>query len=120
MSDPGDIRLAASVGRDDGIRVSVAITNHNYGQYVGGAIASVLQQTHPPFEIIVVDDGSTDSSRTVLQNLSSDVEVMFTENRGVSAATTTAVQACSGDVVALLDADDLIRSYELSEPRCAP
>ncbi|CAA9392395.1 MAG: hypothetical protein AVDCRST_MAG35-461, partial [uncultured Quadrisphaera sp.] len=87
--------------------ISVAIINRDYGRYLGGALESVLSQTHPAHEVVVVDDGSSDDSREVLAGFAGRVTSILTGRRGKGAATTTAVLACSGDVVALLDADDL-------------
>lgn len=90
------------------MRVSVALINYNYGRYLRGAIDSALDQTLAPFEVVVVDDGSTDESRRVLHSYSDQIVTVLTENRGPSAATNTALERCSGDVVCLLDADDLM------------
>ena len=90
------------------MRVSVAVVNYNYGRYLGEAIDSALNQTVAPCEVIVVDDGSTDESRDVLANYGGRVKAVFTENRGQTAATNTAFSRCSGDVVCLLDSDDLM------------
>lgn len=90
------------------VRVSVAITNYNYGRYLGDAIESVLAQTRKADQIVVVDDGSTDDSRAVIERYSSHVVAVLMENGGVVAATNEAIASCDGDVVAFLDADDLM------------
>lgn len=87
----------------------MAVTNYNYGRFLSGCIDSILEQTVPAHEIVVVDDGSTDDSLAVLAGYGDKVTVVATENRGVAGATNTAIGHCTGDVVALLDADDLMR-----------
>src|SRR2546423_7926382 len=87
-------------------KVSVIIPNYNYARYVGGAIDSVLAQTHSDIEIIVVDDGSTDASKDVLLNYGDSIKTISQQNRGVSAARNNGVAASSGEYVAFLDADD--------------
>jgi glycosyltransferase involved in cell wall biosynthesis len=86
--------------------VSVIIPNYNYAHYLREAIGSVLKQTYPETEIIVVDDGSNDASRAVLASYGDRVRAIFQENQGVSAARNTGVAAGSGEFVAFLDADD--------------
>lgn len=87
-------------------KVSVIIPNYNYARYVGGAVDSVLAQTFPDIEIIVVDDGSTDASKDVLSDYGDAIKTIFQQNRGVSAARNNGVAASSGELVAFLDADD--------------
>lgn len=88
--------------------VSIAMINRDYGRYLVGAIDSALQQDPPPHEVVVVDDGSTDDSLEVLARYGSRVTAIATGPRGKGAATNAAVAACTGDVVALLDSDDLV------------
>jgi glycosyltransferase involved in cell wall biosynthesis len=86
-------------------KVSVIITCYNYKAYVGEAILSVLGQTYQPYEIIVVDDGSTDGSADEISRFSG-VTLIKQENKGPGAALNTGIKAASGDAIALLDADD--------------
>ena len=88
-------------------RVTVVISNHNYGRFVGGAIESAIGQTHAECEVIVVDDGSTDDSRIVIGRYA-DVETIFQENRGQAAAFNAGLARAGGDVVIFLDADDML------------
>jgi glycosyltransferase involved in cell wall biosynthesis len=85
-------------------RVSVVITNYNYGEYVSEAIESCRAQTEPP-EIIVVDDGSTDNSDQVLHGLDG-VTVITQHNQGVAAARNAGIARATGDYIICLDADD--------------
>jgi glycosyltransferase involved in cell wall biosynthesis len=96
------------------VRISVAITNFNYGPYVAAAIDSVLAQTRPAEQIVLIDDGSTDESRAVLKKYEDRILVVLTENRGVVAATNDILARCDGEVVALLDADDLMLPQRLA------
>lgn len=87
--------------------VSVIIPNYNYGRFLGEAIESVLVQTYPCREIIVVDDGSTDNSLEILAPYEKKgVNVIRQKNCGVGAARNAGVRASSGDLIAFLDADD--------------
>lgn len=87
--------------------VSVVIPNYNYANFLQGAIESVLSQTYPNIEIVVVDDGSVDNSKEVLERYTSQVKVIFQSNQGVSIARNTGVAESKGDLIAFLDADDI-------------
>ena len=90
------------------LQVSVAMANYNYGRYLREAIDSALDQTIAPLEVVVVDDGSTDESRDVLASYGDRIVTVLTNNRGQTTAINTAFDHCSGDVICLLDADDLM------------
>ena len=87
--------------------VSVVIPSYNYGRFVTEAVESALRQTWPPLEVIVVDDGSTDDTRSRLAPFHDRVRYVHQENRGLSAARNTGIRHAVGEWVALLDADDL-------------
>jgi glycosyltransferase involved in cell wall biosynthesis len=89
-------------------RISVLMPCFNHGQFIGEAIASVLAQTVQDFEIVVVDDGSTEiETRETLSRLNSPrTTVLTTANRGLPAARNWAAQHASGEVFCALDADD--------------
>lgn len=93
------------------------MTNYNYAQYVGEAIESVLNQTYQNFEIIVVDDGSTDNSKEVLSEYerghSDKVKVIYKENGGQASGFNAGFSAASGEIIAFLDADDYWYSNKL-------
>ena len=88
--------------------VSVVVTNHDYGRYLGDAVESALAQTHEAVEVVVVDDGSTDDSRDVLRSFGSRVRALFQDCSGQAAAASAGFAACNGDVVLFLDADDVL------------
>lgn len=89
-------------------RVSIVIPCHDDGRYLEEAVASAARQTHDDVEIIIVDDGSSDThTRTVLARLATAGHRVLTQpNRGVSAARNAGIHAASGGYVLPLDADD--------------
>lgn len=96
--------------------ISVAIPLYNKEREIACTLRSVLAQTLPPLEIIVVDDGSTDRSADEVERIGSPlVRLIRQENRGVSAARNRAIEEARGEYVALLDGDDLWESGYLAE-----
>lgn len=89
-------------------RISVLMPCFNHGAFIGEAIESVLAQTFQDFEIIVVDDGSTDTvtAQTLSQLRTARTTVLRTENRGLPAARNHAARHASGEFLCALDADD--------------
>lgn len=92
---------------DHSFLVTVVIPTYNSAIYLAEAVESVLAQTYRRFEIIVVDDGSTDHPQAVLEPFGSKVEYFRQKNLGPSAARNTGIRLGRGEVVAILDADDL-------------
>ncbi|WAL59161.1 glycosyltransferase family 2 protein [Thermocoleostomius sinensis] len=87
--------------------VSVLISNYNYGRYLPRAIDSALGQTYQPCEIIVIDDGSTDDSRQIIEGYGNRIIPILQSNGGQASALNTGFTASRGDVICLLDADDV-------------
>lgn len=89
------------------MRVSVVIPTFNCGRFVISAVESALAQTRMPVEVIVVDDGSTDDTKTRMANFGSTVRYIWKENGGVSSARNRGVAEATGDLIGFLDADDV-------------
>lgn len=100
--------MSGGAGRSR-LRVTVAITNYNYGRFLADAVESALGQTYPEVEVVVVDDGSTDDSRDVIASYGERIIAVLQENAGQGAAYNAAWRQSRGDVVFFLDADDVLK-----------
>ena len=90
------------------MRISAVITAYNSEAFIAEAISSVLEQTYPVDEIVVVDDGSSDQTRMIIESFAPQgVRYVYQENRGPGAARNTGIQATCGEIIAFLDADDV-------------
>ncbi len=87
--------------------VSVIIPTYNRAWIVKEAIESVLSQTFKDYELIVIDDGSTDNTMDILAPLKRDIILVQQENQGVSAARNRGLAEAGGEFIAFLDSDDL-------------
>lgn len=87
-------------------RVSVIIPTYNGAKWIGKAINSILNQTYRDFEIIVVDDGSTDHTTQVLQPWRDWIHYIAQSNQGVAIARNRGLQQAQGEFIAFLDQDD--------------
>lgn len=96
------------------MRVSVIIAAYNAEAYIAEAIESVLGQTVPPFELIVVDDGSTDGTRGVLGRFGDRIIAMSQANSGQAAAVNKGLAMARGELIGFCDADDLWTAHKLS------
>ena len=94
--------------------VSVILPTYNRGWILKEAIDSVLAQDFRDFELIVVDDGSTDNTPQILDSYHQDLVVVRQPNRGVSAARNRGIAAAGGGLIAFLDSDDLWLPRKLS------
>ncbi|GHC06791.1 glycosyltransferase family 2 protein [Cerasicoccus arenae] len=90
------------------MKISVIINNYNYGRYLRQCLESALNQTHPFDEVILVDDGSTDDSRSIAANYSAQITIINQENGGQASAMNTGFQGSSSDLILFLDADDFL------------
>jgi glycosyltransferase involved in cell wall biosynthesis len=88
---------------------SVIIAAYQAAAVIGDALESIRRQTLQPLEVIVCDDGSTDSLEEALVAYRDEIVLLRQDNRGESSARNTAARAASGDFVAILDADDVYR-----------
>lgn len=89
-------------------RISVIVPCFNAEKWIGHAIDSVLNQSYPNFELLVINDGSTDGTAKILERYGEDVRVIEQRNRGVSASRKKGCEHASGDYIKFLDADDIL------------
>jgi glycosyltransferase involved in cell wall biosynthesis len=95
--------------------ISAVIPCYNGAPFLRETIDSTLNQTSPPLEVIVVDDGSTDDSAAIAQTYGSPVRVIRQENQGESVARNRGMDEAQGEWVALLDADDRWLPHKLEQ-----
>jgi glycosyltransferase involved in cell wall biosynthesis len=108
LDDRGVTILRASTFPADSLRLSVVVPNYNTGAFVGEAIRSILEQTMPDLEVIVVDDGSTDESVAkilALQDLR--LTCVRQPNRGLAGARNTGILLARAPLIGFCDGDDL-------------
>lgn len=89
------------------LRISCVVPVYNGERFLAEALDSILAQSHPPFEIIVIDDGSTDSTPEVIARYAEGVCYQRQENAGPAAARNAGLDLAGGELIAFLDADDL-------------
>jgi glycosyltransferase involved in cell wall biosynthesis len=103
--------------------VSVIIPCYNQGEFLSDAVGSVLRQIYKEWEIVIVNDGSTDNTQECIENEIKKSpqkirSITHESNKGLSAARNTAIKNAKGPFILPLDADDMIKSNFLSE--CVP
>ena len=102
----------------DNLKVSVIVPVYNASQYIGKTLDSIIAQDFDSFEIIVIDDGSTDDSLEIINQCLDGCEmphkVIHQENAGVSVARNVGIEESKGDYLAFVDADDHISKNHLS------
>jgi len=94
--------------------VSVVVTAYNHERFIGETIRSLLAQTYPPSEVIVVNDGSTDGTAAAVRAFGDRVRLIDQANAGVAGARNAGVRAASGELVAFIDGDDLWDAHKLA------
>lgn len=98
-------------------KVSVIVPVYNQAEFLGDAIQSVLQQTYDNFELIIVNDASTDNTSQIVKGFK-DPRIRYLEhekNKMLPAARNTGIKASSGEIIALLDADDIYHPVKLQK-----
>jgi glycosyltransferase involved in cell wall biosynthesis len=95
--------------------VSVIIANYNYGHFLAEAIESVLNQTYSNFELIVVDDGSTDNSSKIIELYKNTLISIFQKNAGQGAAFNAGIARSKGEIICFLDSDDYFYKDKLAK-----
>jgi CMP-N-acetylneuraminic acid synthetase len=95
--------------------ITVYVANYNYERYVRQAIESVLNQTFTDFEMIIIDDGSTDGSREIISEYEGhpQVRIVFQKNKGLNRTNNVAVSLARGRYIMRLDADDYLDTHAL-------
>lgn len=90
-------------------KVSITLPCYNGEAYIGEAIESILNQTHPNFELVIVNDGSTDNTKKVIQQYLYDNRIKFIEsknNKGLSEARNKTIEESTGEYIGFIDCDD--------------
>lgn len=109
IADPGPCRHEVqipSAGHREPL-VTVIIPVYNSEEFIGKAVENVLAQDYPAIELIIVDDGSTDRTRSIIEQVPHDVRYFHQPNAGPASARNRGIKDASGDFIAFLDADDL-------------
>ncbi|MBR1609968.1 MAG: glycosyltransferase family 2 protein, partial [Methanobrevibacter sp.] len=103
----------------DNFKVSVIVPVYNLSQYIGSTLDSIINQDFKSFELIVIDDGSTDDSLEIInEKLSKSLisyKVIHQENSGVSSARNRGLKEAQGEYIVFVDGDDYITGNHLSE-----
>ncbi len=97
------------------LRVSVIIPSYNNADYIEYSVKSVLEQDYTDYDIIVIDDGSTDHTKKVLEPYMDRIQYVFQENQGVSAARNKGLSLANGRYIVFLDSDDVMLPGKLAE-----
>jgi glycosyltransferase involved in cell wall biosynthesis len=94
--------------------VSIIIPNYNNAEFLKSSVSSALLQDYPNIEVIVVDDGSTDDSVTILKEFGSKIRILQQSNSGAAAARNLGIKNASGEFLAFLDSDDIWRTSKIT------
>src|SRR5580692_7737105 len=94
--------------------VSILINNYNYAKFLDQAIDSALTQTYGKVEVVVVDDGSTDASLEIMAGYGDRIVAVTKQNGGQASAYNAGFDASRGEIICILDADDLFLPHKVS------
>jgi len=97
--------------------ITVYITNYNYAKFIDKAIKSVLEQKNVDFELFIIDDGSIDDSRSIIENYRNidNVTIIYQQNKGLNVTNNIALRLSNGDYIMRLDADDYLEPDALKK-----
>ena len=92
------------------IKVTVYITSYNYGKYLTQAVDSVLAQNFKDWELLIINDGSTDNTRDILAQYEGHkrIKIIHQENKGLNVSNNIALRVAQGNYIMRLDADDYL------------
>ncbi len=94
-------------------KVTIGIPTYNRKDYIIETLDSVFSQTFTDFEVIVVDDGSTDGTKEVIQNYGQDIRYYWKENGGDASARNKIIDLAEGDYITFIDSDDVLFPYSI-------
>ena len=97
------------------MKVSIIITNFNYEDYLEDCIKSCINQSYKNIEVIVVDDGSTDNSKDIIEKYSDSIRKIYQKNEGMIGASNTGFKSAKGEIIMFIDADDYLYENAVSE-----
>ncbi len=97
--------------------ITVYITNYNYGNYIQQAIESVLSQDGVKYELIIIDDGSVDNSKSIIDSYQADerISIIYQKNKGLNVSNNVALHLAQGEYIMRLDADDYLEPHALKK-----
>ena len=98
------------------VKVTVYITNYNYENYIEQSIESVLSQSDVDFELLIIDDGSTDNSKSIIERYRDrpEVQIIYQKNKGLNITNNIALRLAQGKYIMRLDADDYLEQDALA------
>lgn len=97
--------------------ISFIMPAYNAARWIGAAISSVLTQSDPDVELVVVDDGSTDDTFAIAEGFGDRIKLIHQDNAGLSAARNVAIRHSGGDLIGLCDSDDVLLPNYVTEAR---
>lgn len=115
LGAPNAANRTTTLQEDERPLVSILINNYNYERFLSAAIESALAQSYADCEVVVVDDGSSDRSREIIAAYAHRITPVLKANGGQPSALNAGIRHCRGEIVALLDADDVFHPDKVAE-----